>query len=690
MPLSPLLKKVVYGIYSTERHRRSMEYNKTGRGFPANGFPRRGCVFFCAFPLKRRACLWYDELYERARPKARRARSPPLYLLSEGEPLLDAKHIRNFCIIAHIDHGKSTLADRILEKTKAVDERTMEAQILDDMELERERGITIKARAVTMHYTAQNGEEYEFNLIDTPGHVDFGYEVSRSLAACEGAVLVVDASQGVEAQTLANTYLALEHDLELVPILNKIDLPSAHPDEVAQEVEDVIGLPCMDAPRVSAKTGLNVDQVLERVVSDIPAPTGDPDAPLKALIFDSIYDSYKGVIVYIRVFEGTVKPGDTIKMMATGAEFTLVEVGHMGATSLTPCSQLQAGEVGYLTASIKTVQDTRVGDTVTLADRPTSEALPGYRQVKPMVFCGIYPADGAKYPDLKDALEKLQLNDASLTFELETSAALGFGFRCGFLGLLHMEIITERLEREFDLDIITTTPSVRYRLTMTDGTVEMIDNPSSYPDPSNIVKQEEPFVDVHLYTPNDYVGALMDLCQQKRGVLIDMKYLDDVRVDLHYALPLGEIVYDFFDAIKSRSRGYASYDYEFKEYRESDLVKLDFLLNGDPVDALSMIVFRDNAYAKGRRICEKLRDNIPRTLFEIPVQAAIGGKIIARETVKAMRKDVLAKCYGGDISRKKKLLEKQKEGKKKMRQLGSVSLPSEAFTAVLKLDSTDD
>ncbi len=599
-------------------------------------------------------------------------------------------NIRNFCIIAHIDHGKSTLSDRILELTKSVDERTMEDQILDNMDIERERGITIKARAVTMKYKAQDGKEYEFNLIDTPGHVDFAYEVSRSLAACEGAILVVDATQGVEAQTLANTYMALEHDLELVPILNKIDLPSAHPNEVAQEVEDVIGLPCLDAPQVSAKTGLNIDQVLERVVSDIPAPTGDPDAPLKALIFDSIYDSYKGVIVYIRVFEGTVKPGDTIRMMATGAEFTLVEVGHMGATSLIPCDQLQAGEVGYLTASIKTVQDTRVGDTVTLAANPTAEALPGYRQVKPMVFCGIYPADGADYPDLKDALEKLQLNDASLTFELETSAALGFGFRCGFLGLLHMEIITERLEREFDLDIITTTPSVRYRLTMTDGTVEMIDNPSSYPDPSNIVKQEEPFVDVHLYTPNEYVGSLMDLCQQKRGILVNMKYMDDVRVDLHYMLPLGEIVYDFFDAIKSRSRGYASYDYEFKDYRESDLVKLDFLLNGDPVDALSMIVFRDNAYAKGRRICEKLRDNIPRTLFEIPVQAAIGGKIIARETVKAMRKDVLAKCYGGDITRKKKLLEKQKEGKKKMRQLGSVSLPSEAFTAVLKLDSADD
>ncbi|OUN67882.1 MULTISPECIES: translation elongation factor 4 [unclassified Faecalibacterium] len=600
------------------------------------------------------------------------------------------KNIRNFCIIAHIDHGKSTLSDRILELTESVDERTMEDQILDNMDIERERGITIKARAVTMHYTAKDGQVYELNLIDTPGHVDFAYEVSRSLAACEGAILVVDATQGVEAQTLANTYMALEHDLEIVPVLNKIDLPSAHPDEVAQEVEDVIGLPCLDAPRISAKTGLNVGDVLERVVADIPAPTGDPDAPLKALIFDSVYDSYKGVIVYIRVFEGTVKPGDTILMMATGAKFTLVEVGHMGATSLSPCQQLSAGEVGYLTASIKTVQDTRVGDTVTLADRPTPEALPGYRQVKPMVFCGIYPADGKRYPDLKDALEKLQLNDASLTYEPENSAALGFGFRCGFLGLLHMEIITERLEREFDLDLVTTTPGVQYRITMTDGEVRTISNPSEYPDPSQIASQEEPFVDVHLYTPNDYVGGLMDLCQQKRGELIDMKYLDDVRVDLHYAMPLGEIVYDFFDAIKSRSRGYASYDYEFKEYRESDLVRLDFLLAGDPVDALSMIVFRDNAYAKGRRICEKLRDNIPRTLFEIPVQAAVGGKIIARETVKALRKDVLAKCYGGDITRKKKLLEKQKEGKKKMRQLGSVSLPSEAFTAVLKLDNDDD
>ena len=563
-------------------------------------------------------------------------------------------NLRNFCIIAHIDHGKSTLSDRMLELTDSVDKRTMTDQVLDDMELEKERGITIKARAVTMRYKAQDGQEYDFNLIDTPGHVDFSYEVSRSLAACEGAILVVDASQGVEAQTLANCYLAIDHNLEVVPVLNKIDLPSADPDAVAKEVEDVIGLPCMDAPRISAKQGLNIQEVLERVVTDIPAPTGDADAPLKALIFDSIYDSYKGVIVYVRVFEGTVKAGDTIRLMSTGAQFTLVEVGHMGATSLIPCDRLEAGEVGYLTASIKTVRDTRVGDTVTLAAAPTDKALPGFRAVKSMVFCGIYPADGADYPDLKDALEKLQLNDASLTFEPETSAALGFGFRCGFLGLLHMEII---------------------------------DNPSNYPEPTRIAKQEEPFVNAHIYTPNDYVGPLMDLCQQKRGVLIDMKYLDETRVDLHYQMPLGEIVYDFFDAIKSRSRGYASYDYEWEDWHESRLVRLDFLLNGDMVDALSMIVFEDNAYAKGRRICEKLKENIPRALFEIPVQAAVGGKIIARETVKAMRKDVLAKCYGGDITRKKKLLEKQKEGKKKMRQLGSVTLPSEAFTAVLKLDS---
>ena len=603
---------------------------------------------------------------------------------------MDRSKIRNFSIVAHIDHGKSTLADRILEQTKAVPLREMENQLLDNMDLERERGITIKAHAVTLVYTAQDGEDYIFNLIDTPGHVDFNYEVSRSLAACEGAVLVVDASQGIEAQTLANTYLAVDAGLEILPVVNKIDLPSADPERVCHEIEDVIGIPAMDAPRISAKTGENIQEVMERIVTDIPAPGGNENDPLRALIFDSYYDAYRGVIVYVRIKDGQVRPGDTIRMMATGGEFNVVECGFLRATTLEPAEALYAGEVGYIAASIKDVRQARVGDTVTLKDRPAAEPLEGYRAVQPMVFCGIYPADGARYPDLKDALEKLQLNDASLTFDLETSAALGFGFRCGFLGLLHMEIITERLEREFDLDIITTTPSVRYRLTLTDGTVEMIDNPSSYPDPSNIVKQEEPFVDVHLYTPNDYVGGLMDLCQNKRGTLIDMKYLDDVRVDLHYAMPLGEIVYDFFDAIKSRSRGYASYDYEFKEYRESDLVKLDFLLNGDPVDALSMIMFRDNAYAKGRRICEKLRDNIPRNLFEIPVQAAIGGKIIARETVKAMRKDVLAKCYGGDITRKKKLLEKQKEGKKKMRQLGSVSLPSEAFTAVLKLDSDDD
>ena len=595
-------------------------------------------------------------------------------------------NIRNFCIIAHIDHGKSTLADRILEQTRAVDERRMENQLLDDMELERERGITIKARAVTLNYKAKDGKNYEFNLIDTPGHVDFGYEVSRSLAACEGAVLVVDASQGVEAQTLANTYMALEHDLELVPILNKIDLPSAEPDRIAQEVEDVIGLPCLDAPRVSAKMGIGIDDVLERVISDIPAPKGDENAPLKALIFDSVYDSYKGVIVYIRVFEGTLKAGDTVKMMATGAEFTVVEVGHMGATALSPCAQLAAGEVGYLTASIKNVRDTRVGDTVTLVSNPPPQPLPGYRPATPMVFCGIYPADGARYPDLKDALEKLQLNDASLSFDPETSVALGFGFRCGFLGLLHLEIIIERLEREFDLDLITTAPSVEYRITLTDGSVITIENPTNYPDPGTIAGAEEPYVDAHIYTPTEYVGSLMDLCQDRRGTMIDMKYMDETRVDLHYELPLGEIVYDFFDAIKSRSRGYASYDYEMKGFKESKLVKLDILLNGDMVDALSMIVHADKAYAKGRRLAERLKENIPRQMFEVPIQAAIGGKVIARETVKAMRKDVLAKCYGGDITRKKKLLEKQKEGKKKMRQLGTVQVPSEAFTAVLKLD----
>ena len=515
-------------------------------------------------------------------------------------------NIRNFCIIAHIDHGKSTLADRILEKTHSVDERQMEDQLLDNMDLERERGITIKARAVTLNYKARDGKDYEFNLIDTPGHVDFGYEVSRSLAACEGAILVVDSSQGVEAQTLANTYMALEHDLELVPILNKIDLPSAEPDRVAQEVEDVIGLPCLDAPRVSAKMGIGIEDTLEQVIQDIPAPTGDENAPLKALIFDSVYDSYKGVIVYIRVFDGTVKAGDTVRMMATGAEFTLVEVGRMGATSLTPCDKLQAGEVGYLTASIKTVQDTRVGDTVTLVSNPTPEPLPGYRKVTPMVFCGIYPVDGSQYPDLKDALEKLQLNDASLSFEPETSVALGFGFRCGFLGLLHLDIITQRLEREFDLDLITTAPSVEYRITMTDGEVKVIENPSDYPDPGRIAKQEEPVVDAHIYTPSEYVGSLMDLCQDRRGTMIDMKYLDATRVDLHYELPLGEIVYDFFDAIKSRSRGYASYDYEMKGFKESKLVKLDMLLNGDMVDALSMIVHADKAYAFIRRYKNEL------------------------------------------------------------------------------------
>ncbi len=528
---------------------------------------------------------------------------------TEERPLAQ-KNIRNFCIIAHIDHGKSTLADRILECTQAVDERQMEAQLLDNMELERERGITIKARAVTLHYTAKDGQDYEFNLIDTPGHVDFNYEVSRSLAACEGAVLVVDASQGVEAQTLANTYLALEHDLELVPILNKIDLPSAEPDRVAHEVEDVIGLPCMDAPRVSAKMGVGIQDVLERVITDIPAPKGDADAPLKALIFDAVYDPYKGVIVYLRVFDGRLSVGEPVKLMQTGAQFTPVEVGHMGATALAPCGTLEAGEVGYFTASIKTLEDTRVGDTITGVSAPTAEALPGYRKVTPMVFCGIYPADGADYPDLKDALEKLRLNDASLSFDAETSVALGFGFRCGFLGLLHLEIIIERLEREFDLDLITTAPSVEYRITLTDGAVKLIDNPTNYPDPAQIAKAEEPFVDAHIYTPTDYVGSLMELCQNRRGIMRDMKYMDATRVDLHYELPLGEIVYDFFDAIKSRSRGYASYDYEMKGFVESKLVKLDILLNGDMVDALSMIVHADTAYAKGRRLAEKLKEKM--------------------------------------------------------------------------------
>ncbi len=599
---------------------------------------------------------------------------------------MQQENIRNFCIIAHIDHGKSTLADRILELTQSVEARLMSAQVLDNMELEKERGITIKARAVTLDYKAENGQTYELNLIDTPGHVDFNYEVSRSLAACEGAVLVVDATQGVQAQTLANTYLAIEHNLEIVPVLNKMDLPSAEPERAAKEVEDVIGLPAMDAPRISAKAGTGIAEVLERVVADIPAPAGDAAAPLKALIFDSAYDSYKGVIVYVRVFEGTLRPGDDIKMMATGALFRVVEVGRMGALSLAPCEGLAAGEVGYLTASIKNVRETRVGDTVTGQENPAAAALPGYRKVVPMVFCGIYPADGADYPDLQDALDKLQLNDASLSFEAETSAALGFGFRCGFLGLLHLEIVIERLEREFDLDLVTTAPSVEYHFTLTDGTRLRVENPTNYPDPARIAGAQEPVVDTHLYTPSEYVGSLMELCQERRGVLRDMKYPDETRVDLHYELPLGEIVYDFFDAVKSRSRGYASYDYDLKGYVDSNLVKLDILVAGEVVDALSFVVHADKAYARGRRLCEKLKENIPRQLFEVPIQAAIGGKIIARETVKAVRKDVLAKCYGGDITRKKKLLEKQKEGKKKMRQIGSVQVPSEAFTAVLKLD----
>ena len=601
-------------------------------------------------------------------------------------PQKDISRIRNFCIIAHIDHGKSTLADRILEKTQAISLREMEDQLLDNMELERERGITIKARAVKVEYTAKDGNLYEFNLIDTPGHVDFNYEVSRSLAACEGALLVVDASQGIEAQTLANTYLAIEHDLEVVPVVNKIDLPSANPDMVCHEIEDIIGIPALDAPRISAKTGLNVEEVLERIVTDIPAPKGDPDAPLQALIFDSYYDSYKGVIVYIRVMQGTVRPGDDILMMATGARFKVVEAGYMGATNLVPTSGLCAGEVGYITASIKSVKDTVVGDTVTNAATPAKEALPGYRQVNPMVFCGIYPADGAKYPDLRDALEKLQLNDASLSFEPETSKALGFGFRCGFLGLLHMEVIQERLEREFNLDLVTTAPSVIYKLNMTDGTTMMIDNPTNYPDPSDIESAEEPYVKASIFSPTTYIGTIMELCQERRGTYKDTKYLDTDRVELHYELPLNEIVYDFFDALKSRTKGYASFDYEFAGYQPSKLVKLDIMISGEVVDALSFIVHADRAYSRARKMAEKLKENIPRQMFEVPIQAAIGGKIIARETVKAFRKDVLAKCYGGDITRKKKLLEKQKEGKKRMRQLGSVEVPQEAFMAVLKLD----
>ena len=600
--------------------------------------------------------------------------------------MADKNNIRNFSIIAHIDHGKSTLSDRLIELCGAVEARDMENQILDNMDLERERGITIKARAVSLDYHAKDGEVYNLNLIDTPGHVDFNYEVSRSLAACEGAVLVVDAAQGTEAQTLANTYLALENDLEILPVINKIDLPAADPQRVKTEIEDIIGIPAMDAPEISAKRGINVEAVLEDIVANVPAPRGDENAPLKALIFDSQYDSYRGVIVYLRMVDGVIKPDMEVKMMATGAVYRVVEVGHMRPIGLEPCEMLSAGDVGYLTASIKNVADTQVGDTVTDNLNPAEDPLPGYRPVQPMVFSGVYTSDGAKYPDLREALEKLKLNDASLTFEPESSIALGFGFRCGFLGLLHMEIIQERLEREYNLDLITTAPSVIYRVTKTNGDVVMVDNPLNYPDPAEIEMAEEPYVTANVMCPTEFVGNIMDLCQDRRGEYKDMKYLDATRVELHYEMPLNEIIYDFFDALKSRSRGYASLDYEFLGYRESSLVKLDILLNGEIVDALSFIVHKEKAYARGRRIAEKLKDNIPRQLFEIPVQAAIGGKVIARETIRAMRKDVLAKCYGGDITRKKKLLEKQKEGKKRMRSLGSVSVPQEAFMAVLRLD----
>ena len=600
--------------------------------------------------------------------------------------MTDLQHIRNFSIIAHIDHGKSTLADRLLEECHAIDQRTRAEQLLDSMELERERGITIKATAVTLNYTADNGEVYALNLIDTPGHVDFNYEVSRSLAACEGAVLVVDASQGVEAQTLANTYLAIDAGLEVLPVINKIDLPSARPAEVKAEIEDIIGIPAEEAPEISAKNGINIHSVLEMIVRDVPAPAGDRDGPLQALIFDSQYDSYRGVIVYTRIKQGTVKPGMDIKMMATGAEYKVVEVGTMSPNGLCPRDALGAGEVGYITASIKTVADTQVGDTITGVEDPAQEPLPGYRAVQPMVFSGIYPADGAKYQDLRDALEKLKLNDASMSYEMESSIALGFGFRCGFLGLLHMEIIQERLEREYNLDLITTAPNVVYRVTKTNGEVMLVYTPLDYPDPMEIQLAEEPYAKVNLIAPQEYVGNIMDLCQQRRGEFKDMVYLDARRVELHYEMPLNEIIYDFFDALKSRTRGYGSLDYELIGYRPSRLVKLDILLNGDIVDALSFILFADNAYPRARKICEKLKENIPRAQFEIPVQAAIGGKIIARETIKALRKDVLAKCYGGDITRKKKLLEKQKEGKKRMRTFGTVSVPSEAFMAVLKLD----
>lgn len=594
--------------------------------------------------------------------------------------------IRNFSIIAHIDHGKSTLADRLLEFTGALTQREMQAQILDNMELERERGITIKARAVKLIYKAKDGVEYELNLIDTPGHVDFNYEVSRSLAACEGAVLVVDAAQGIEAQTLANTYLAMEHDLEIVPVINKIDLPSARPDEVKQEIEDVIGIDGENAPLISAKNGINIEAVLEKIVELIPPPEGDEDAPLKALIFDSYYDAYKGVIVYCRIVDGSLKPGQRIKMMATGSEFDVVDVGYLHPNGMVPSDEILAGEVGFITASIKNVQDVHVGDTVTTASNSAAEPLPGYKEVKSMVYSGIYPADGARYDDLREALEKLKLNDAALNFEAETSIALGFGFRCGFLGLLHMEIIQERLEREFNLDLVTTAPSVEYKVIKTDGTVVTIDNPTNLPEPSEIDYMEEPIVRAAILSPKEYVGSIMELCQDRRGTYVDMEYLDENRVQLNYLLPLNEIIYDFFDALKSRTRGYASFDYEFEKYSKSDLVKLDMLLNGEMVDALSFIVHKDRAYSRGRKMAEKLKEVIPRQLFEVPIQAAVGGKIIARETVKAMRKDVLAKCYGGDISRKRKLLEKQKEGKKRMRQVGSVEVPQEAFMSVLKLD----
>ncbi len=600
--------------------------------------------------------------------------------------MTDQSKIRNFSIIAHIDHGKSTLSDRLIELCNAVPQREMESQLLDNMDLERERGITIKARAVRLDYTAADGGTYALNLIDTPGHVDFNYEVSRSLAACEGAVLVVDSTQGVEAQTLANTYLALEHDLEILPVFNKIDLPAADPAKAKQEVEDIIGLPALDAPEISAKMGVNIPAVLEDIVQNVPAPKGDPNAPLKALIFDSQYDPYVGVIVYFRVMEGTLKKGMSVKMMASGASYQVLDCGYLRPLGMDSCPELTAGEVGWFTASIKTVSDTRVGDTITEVDRPAAEALPGYRPAQAMVYCGIYTEDGSKYPDLRDALEKLQLNDASLSFEPESSIALGFGFRCGFLGMLHMEIIQERLEREFDLDLVTTLPSVIYEVTKTDGTVIRVDNPHNYPDPGQIAEAREPYAKVSIISPPDYVGNIMPMCQERRGIFKDMQYLDTNLVELHYSMPLGEIIYDFFDALKARTKGYASLDYELEGYQPSELVKVDLLLNGDQVDALSFIAHRDKAYPRARRICEKLKENIPRQLFEVPIQAAIGGKIIARETVKAMRKDVLAKCYGGDITRKKKLLEKQKEGKKKMRTLGTVQLPTEAFMAVLKLD----